>query len=154
MKTITNEEFISAYEKADKKEQAVLMKLFPEVFIKEDPYLKACKILDIIPIPEMADRSNKDLVSADAFYRLTICIRAKNTFNGKVWKRKYDGVEKAWFPRWDKNKDNAGFGLAHAICDGWLALTSVGERLEYRTEALLLEGIKEFDQYYQDLLSV
>ena len=34
----------------------------------------------------------------------------------------------------------------------WGAFTTVGARLEYRTRELMLEGLKEFDAYYQDYL--
>lgn len=151
MKTITDEQFKAALKKADNEEKGILKKLFPEQF-KEDPYIEACKVLGKTPLPPLADRSDQDLVSADAFYRLTICIRVKNMINGKIWKQVYDGVEKHWFPRWLKN--SAGFGLPSTICDYWDVSTTVGERLEYRTEQLLLEGVEEFDQYYQDYLTV
>lgn len=151
METI-EQQFESALKIADDSEKKVLQKLFPQQFKRADPYLAACEKLGVGPLPALKDRSDTDKVSADAFYRLTICIRAKNMINGKVWKQVFDGVEKHWFPRWLKNK--AGFGLADAYYGHWYTNTDVGERLEYRTEQLLKEGVEEFNEYYQDYLTV
>ncbi len=148
---ILKENVTAAFEAGDEGDKSLLKKLFPDVFV-EDPYIQACRILGVTPRPELANRSDIDAVSADAFYRLIFCIRAKNMIKGKLWKPVYDGVEQHWFPRWKKT--GAGFGLTTADYDSWTSDTVVGERLEYRTRELLLEGVAEFDKYYQDYLAV
>ncbi len=111
-----------------------------------NPYLKACALLSLTPRPELTDLSNSDLVSEDAYHRLIICIRAKNMIRGKVWIPVYNGTEWHYFPRW--KKDTAGFGFPDVDCVGWDSLTNVGERLEYRTYELMMQGVKEFKPYY------
>lgn len=113
-----------------------------------DPYILACKKLGIEPLSPLADRTNKDLVAADAFYRLTICIRAKNVIGGVVWIPVYDGSEWHYYPRWKRHP--SGFGVSFTFYDCWSTRSSVGSRLEYRTRKLMNEGVKEFDVYYQD----
>lgn len=118
---------------------------------KTNPYLLACKKLGITPVAELTDRSDKDMVSADAFYRLTICIRAKNMLpDGTLWKAVYDGSEWHYYPWWKPNP--SGPGWSYHGCDIWITRTYAGPRLEYRSLELLKEGVKEFDQYYQDYL--
>lgn len=115
-----------------------------------NPYLKACKLLGVTPIRELKERGNKDVVAADAFYRLTICIRAKNMLKGKEWQPVYDGTELHYYPVWAKNK--SGFGFSYSFYVNWHSGTYVGSRLEYRTRELVKEGVVEFKQYYDDML--
>lgn len=148
---ILEENVKAAFDTGNDDEKDLLKKLFPDLFV-EDPYLVACKLLGVTPKPPLTYRGDADEVSADAYYRLIFCIRAKNMINGKIWKPVYDGSEKRWYPLWKKSE--AGFGLANSDYDLWNSDTIVGERLEYRTRELLLEGVKEFDRYYQDYLAV
>jgi len=148
---ILEENVIAAFKTGNKGDKDLLGRLFPEIFL-EEPYLKACSKLGIKPKSVLADRSDADEVSADAFYRLTICIRAKNMIKDKIWKPVYDGSEQHWYPRWKLT--DAGFGLTGTFYVRWHSAATVGERLEYRTRELALEGVKEFDGYYQDYLRV
>lgn len=143
------ENVTAAYETGDESRKDFIKQLWPDLFM-EDPYLKACKLLGETPLPPLADRSNKRKVSVDAYERLTVCIAAKNMVDGKVWEPVLDCVENHWYPVWQKRP--SGFGLAFDGTDYWDTFTFVGARLEYRTEKLLLEGVKEFEQYYMDLL--
>lgn len=111
------------------------------------PYLLACQKLGIEPRPELADTSDKDLVAADAYYRLTICIRAKNMLNGEVRIAKYDGTEDLYEPRFKKS--GSGWASFNFVC--WDTRTVAGPRLAYFGYDLMREGVKEFDQYYQAL---
>lgn len=114
-----------------------------------DPYLKACEALGKTPLPPLADRSDPDLVASDAFYRLTICIRAKNMIDGRIWVPVYDGSEWHYWPRWIKN--SSGLGFACTDYDYWNTGTDVGPRLEYRTLNLLREGVVEFKSFYDEI---
>jgi|SRR6185312_7546875 len=140
----------AAFENADESQKKLLQHLWPDLFAT-DPYLKACEVLGITPKPPLADRSNKDEVSIDAYGRLIVCIRAKNMIDGKEWEVNYDGSQYHYTPLFKKN--SAGFGLAGTTYVGWLTDTGVGSRLEYRTYDLMIEGVKEFDQYYQDFFN-
>lgn len=147
---ITLENAEAAFLDGDESQRKLLTNLWPDVFVT-DPYLKACKLLGKTPRPPLADRSDADEVSEDAYHRLTTCIRAKNMIGGKVWVPNYDGNEPHYFPVWKKAP--SGFGLAFDHAGYWCTYTDVGARLEYRTEALMLEGVKEFETYYQDCLN-
>lgn len=114
----------------------------------ENPYLKACALLGETPRPELADRTNSDRVSEDAYHRLTICIRAKNMLNGKVRPITYDGSQYHYYPRF--RPDPSGSGFACVIYDCWTSDTNVGERLEYLSYDLMMEGVNEFKAYYDD----
>jgi len=119
----------------------------------QDPYLKACALLGETPKPVLADRSNSDEVSIDAYARLIVCIRAKNMIDGKIWIAKYDGTEWHYYPRWRWTKTNAGSGFAYVYYVYWDSFTYVGERLEYRTYELMKEGVVEFKEYYDAYLT-
>jgi hypothetical protein len=112
------------------------------------PYQSACKVLGIKPIPELKYRTNLDDVSVDAYKRLIICIRAKNTIDGKPWVPVYDGNETHYWPYFRKN--TSGFGFSHAAYGHWLTRTDVGSRLEYRSRQLAEEGAREFESLYND----
>lgn len=117
-----------------------------------DPYKKACALLGIKPKPVLKDRGDKDAVSADAYSRLIICIRAKNLLpDGKVWKNPYNGTEWSYWPRWKRNK--TGLGFARTNFGFWSTGTGVGSRLEYRSYELMKEGVAEFNDLYQDYLN-
>eukprot|EP01037_Dinobryon_pediforme_P011467 gene11467-11560_t len=130
------QKIINTLHKGDSIIHELLKKLFPDLFY-EDPYLRACKKLGITPEPSLKNRDNKDLVSADAHYRLTICIRAKNVIDGKVWEPVYDGSETHYWPYFNLE---SGFGFSRTTCANWRTFTGVGSRLEYRTEELAQEG--------------
>ena len=140
----------AAFQEGDASQKQLLTKFWPDFFMA-DPYVKACRKLEIEPVPPMSDRSDPDKVSADAYYRLTICIRAKNMIDGKLWDGVLDGKQYHYFPVWKPR--SSGFGLAFYSTYYWDTNTIVGARLEYRTEALMMEGVKEFDVYYQDYLN-
>ncbi len=140
----------NAYRAADHSGKKLLEELFPDVF-SIDPYLKACEVLGKTPVPVLTDRSDADRVSADAYERLIICIRAKNLVDGKIWIPVYDGSEYHYWPYFKPNA--SGFGFSYANYDGWGTRTSVGSRLEYRTRELAEQGAEEFKQYYNDFLT-
>jgi hypothetical protein len=140
----------NAYKAADPNGKKLLEELFPDVF-SIDPYLKACEALGKTPVPPLADRSDADNVSADAYARLIICIRAKNLVDGKIWVPVYDGSEYHYWPYF--KKDESGFGFSFTVYDLWCTVTDVGSRLEYRTRELAEEGAVEFKQYYNDFFS-
>jgi hypothetical protein len=114
---------------------------------ENDPYLLACAKLGKTPVPPLTDKTDLDEVSADAYKRLIICVRAKNMIGTKPWVPVYDGTEYHYWPYF---KYIPGFGFSCALCDGWHSCTAVGSRLEYRTRALAEEGAKEFKQLYND----
>jgi len=117
-----------------------------------DPYSKACEALGIKPKPPLEDRSDKDAVSADAYARLIICIRAKNMVDGKVWVPVYDGTEWHYWPYF--KPDKSGLGFSGTLYDGWCTVTDVGSRLEYRNRILAEEGAREFKELYNDFLTL
>jgi hypothetical protein len=113
----------------------------------QDPYVKACIALGKTPVPPLEDRSDADRVSADAYERLIICIRAKNLVDGKQWVPTYDGSEYHYWPYF---RYAPGFGFSRTGYAGWGTHTVVGSRLEYRTRELAVEGANEFKQLYND----
>lgn len=148
---IPKEKAEAAFSNGDPSQKQLLQDFWPDVF-NTDPYLKACKILGKIPVPPLADRSDPDKVSSDAYERLIICIRAKNLVDGKVWVPNYDGAEYHYWPYF--KKDAAGFGFSHSDYAYWDAATDVGPRLEYRNRELAIEGAEEFKDLYNDFLNL
>jgi len=121
----------------------------------QNPYSKACELLGITPRPALKDKIDADLVAEDAFHRLTICIKAKNLIDGKVWTPVHDGSERHYYPWFYKNnKDSSGLGLSYGDYDYGLSNSLVGSRLEYRTYKLAREGAEEFKKYYADFMTL
>lgn len=141
----------AAFENGDESQKKLLSDLWPEVFIT-DPYVLACLKLGKTPKPPLADRSDSDEVSADAYLRLVICIRAKNLIEGKIWKPVYDGSETSYWPYFKQN--SAGFGFSRSSYGRWDANTGVGSRLEYRKEEFAKEGAIEFQHLYNDFFKL
>jgi hypothetical protein len=144
---LTLEKAMKAYDEAESLEvkNAIANLIGKEHF---DPYIKACIILNIKPKPELEDKSDDREVWADNALRLSICVEAKNIFNGKIWKPKYDGSEQHWYPVPDM-RETSGFGLSYTAYAAWAASSTVGSRLEYRERKLAEEGFKEFKKYYK-----
>jgi hypothetical protein len=147
---VAREKAEEVFANGDASQKKLLQDFWPDVFITE-PYLRACKVLWITPRPALEDWSDLDLVASDAHYRLTICIRAKNMIEGKVWEPVYDGSENHYVPMFSKTA-GSGLGFSRSYYVNWGQYSDVGSRLEYRTYDLMLEGVKEFDGYYQDFL--
>ncbi|QTE37514.1 hypothetical protein J3L18_00150 [Mucilaginibacter gossypii] len=114
-------------------------------------YLEACQKLGKTPVPELDDRTDTDKVSSDAYDRLIICIRYINMQDGVIWVPVYNGTEWHYWPVWRPNK--SGFGFSFTYCDDWYTHTSVGSRLEYRTEELCEKGAELLLPYYNDYFS-
>lgn len=147
---ITKENALKLYGVLDERGKEMVDLLWPGEFVA-DPYLLACAKLGKTPKPPLADRSDLDAVSCDAYDRLIICIRVKNMVDGKVWKQVYDGSEYHYTPRFQPDK--SGFGFSRTAYDGWYTNSGVGSRLEYRSYDLMIEGVNEFAALYNDLLT-
>jgi hypothetical protein len=111
-------------------------------------YLDACQTLGKTPVPELEDCSDNDKVSSDAYDRLVICIRVMNMVDGKIWIPVYNGTENHYYAAVRPNE--SGFGFSRTCYDCWIALTTVGSRLEYRSRDLYDKGFKLLKPYYEN----
>lgn len=127
-----------------------ILKKAIDTIVFDSPYKRACAKLGKVPIPELSDKSDADVVWADSAMRLAICVKAKNMIpqedgSFKVWTPKYGVGESHYSPVPDMSSP----GFSYDTYVSWRSITWVGARLEYRSSQLAKEGFEEFNEYYK-----
>ena len=150
---------ISAYNKADTKGKQLLenllgkdnllpiditerVKIFEDVFeVLEDlPH-------DISSLLEYKGK-NPDMLSAQAYLKLTLIARALN----EGWEPDWTNSNEYKYMPYFKHK--SGFGLSFDGIDRWDTVTTVGSRLCYKSRELAEYAATQFADIYNDYLTI
>lgn len=157
--TIEKSNAIAAFKIADEKTKKVLKTLFkPEIFSEKitDQIKDFNDVLEVLG-DEVTDNQkillayngqDADMISAKAYLQLVLIAKVLNEGWAPNWE---DDDEWKYIP-WFKYK--AGFGLSYTDSDGWLAHTSIGSRLCFKTKELAEYAAKQFADIYNDYLTI
>lgn len=155
--TITKEAAAQAFKNADKKGQKLLTDLFGEKNLSLEITDRVKTLEDALEIAgEDAQGmllgykgSNKDMIAASAFAKLTLIARVLNEGWVPDWS---DSNQYKYYPYF-KAKE-AGFGFSITDYDCWNAFTTVGSRLCFKTSELAMYAGKQFETIYNEFLTL
>lgn len=121
---------------------------------QQSNYLASCQKLGITPkeAPQ-AGATDRDIYDYH-MHVLGTCVGAENAIEQpdgtfKEWKAPKDGKTVTYQPWFIKS----GSGWAYYYYDSWFLNSVAGPRREYSSYELMMEGVEEFDQYYQAVYS-
>ena len=158
--TITKEAAAQAFKNADKKGQKLLTDLFGEKNLSLEITDRVKTLEDALEIAgEDAqgnikllldyNGSNKDMIAASAFAKLTLIARVLN----EGWVPDWSNSNQYKYYPYFKTKE-AGFGFSGADCDSWCTGTTVGSRLCFKTSELAMYAGKQFETIYNEFLTL
>ena len=113
-------------------------------------FAQACKAVGHDPkkLPDVSALPKKYQAALIAHFKLVIITEALNEGWTPNWNDSNQFKYSPYF-RVNASKDKpAGFGFSGTDYDGWLARTSVGSRLCFKSSELALYAAKQFEKLY------